>query len=111
MLLGLKQADDFDDFDDEAYKLDKSTMQIQFLTERGKMKSMQDVFTNELGVVTHAVGHIFVTNENEHIEWGEDQEFVIGMLWRHMYYRKIIPEKIIDGEDDIDIMPIVDRHY
>lgn len=108
MMLGLKHADDFYD---EIDRLDKSTMLRQFQAERDAMQSMQDVFTKQLGIVTHAVGYVYVTNENEHIQWGEDQEFAIGMLWRSMYYRKIIPKEIIDGEDDVDIMPIVGRHY
>lgn len=108
MMLGLQHTDDFDD---EIYEIDRPGMLTRFQAGRTAMQSMQDVFTKQLGIVTHAVGYVYVTNENEHIEWGEPQEFAIGMLWRHMYYRKIIPEKIIDGDQDFDIMSLVDRHY
>ncbi|MGH8381971.1 phospholipase D-like domain-containing protein [Pseudomonas sp.] len=107
MMLGLK---DTDDLDYELYPLDKPDMLRRFHRERNDMKAMQDVFTKNLGVVTHAVGNIYVTNENQHLEWGEPQEFAIGMLWRHMYYRKLIPEVIIDGHEDFNIAPIVGRH-
>ncbi len=108
MMLGLKYTEESDD---EIHTLDKSTMLRHFRAERNTMQSMQNVFTKQLGIVTHAVGYIYVTNENEHIEWGEEQEFAIGMLWRNMYYRKIIPQNIIDGEHDADITQIVNRHY
>lgn len=108
MMLGLKETIDFDD---DMYELDKPQMLRQFRTERSAMQSMQNVFTKQLGIFTHAVGYIYVTNEIEHIELGHNQKFAIGMLWRHMYYRKMIPENIFDGEDDVDITPIIDRHY
>lgn len=108
MMLGLKETSDFDD---DIYELDKPQMLRQFRTERVAMQSMQDLFTTQLGIVTHAVGYIYVTNHNEHHKWGANQEFAIGMLWRHMYYRKMIPENIFDGDNDVDITPIVDRHY
>ncbi|WJM52582.1 phospholipase D-like domain-containing protein [Pseudomonas asiatica] len=108
MMLGLKDADDFDD---ELYPLDKPDMLRRFHRARNDMKAMQDVFTNHLGVVTHAVGYIYVTNDHQHLEWGEPQEFAISMLWRHMYYRKLIPEVIIDDHENFDISRIVDRHY
>lgn len=108
MMLGLKEDSELDD---DMYELDKPQMLRRFQTERSAMQSMQDVFTKQLGILTHAIGYIYVTNENEHIEWNQTQEFAIGMLWRHMYYRKMIPENIFDGDNDVDITPIVDRHY
>ncbi|KWS17211.1 hypothetical protein AL064_26160 [Pseudomonas syringae pv. syringae] len=111
MMLGLKDTGDTYDSDDELYPLDKQDMLRRFSRERSEMKAMQDVFTKNFGVVTHAVGYVYVTNENEHLEWGEPQEFAIGMLWRHMYYRKLIPSVIKDDCEGFDIRPIVDRHY
>lgn len=109
MHLGLNVEDDWSS-DDEGYKLDKSAMQYQFSREQNCTQRIQDLF-EQVGAKIHAVGEVFMTNSDEHIEWSEEPEYGVNMLWRSMYYRKAIPAIICDGDNDVDLTPIVNLHY
>ncbi|EIU5250294.1 TPA: hypothetical protein L4623_004926 [Pseudomonas aeruginosa] len=103
--LGLKDLPDWDDF--ESF-YDMETMLAEFRHEREQIHKIQNYFNHNQGNKIHAVGVIAMDNPNEHIEWGEEPEYVIKTLWRDMYYRKLIPDVIYDGYLDIEC--IVRRH-
>ena len=50
-----------------------------------------------------------MTNHNEHIEWGEEPEYQINIVWKDMYYRKIIPNILYNYEYD-SVALIIDKH-
>lgn len=90
--LGLKYKPDYDQ--DLIY--DKETMLLEVDQEFKKAAQIQKHFISRSQQPIHAIGSVSLLNENEHLEWGEDQEFGINIFWRDMYYRKIIPDVIYD---------------
>lgn len=103
--LGLK--DEFYD-DNSDHRYDKEQMLIEFKEERQTIERVQNYFKDRHDIKIHALGFVGMDNHNEHIEYGEDANYVIHVLWRDMFFRKIIPEKIENGEIDID--EIINRH-
>lgn len=101
--LGLKDASDWQD---EPY--DKESMLYDFKQDRNKIVALQNYFNKSRGKRVHAIGCVAMSNENEHIKWGEEPEYVINFMWRDMYYRKVIPD-FLDGSCD-GIEFIINRH-
>lgn len=89
--LGLKDAPDWNDF-----PYNKYSMEGEFLQERNQVESLQKYFNQKEGIPVHAIAEIGCTNWNEHIEYGDEPEYIISIIWRDMYFRKIIPETIFD---------------
>lgn len=104
--LGLSEEYEIDD----DYRLDKSAMKYQLSREQDCTLKMQQLFL-DMNVKVDAIGTVFVTNADDTVQWSADPEFGISMLWRNMYYRKAIPEIISDGDNYIDLAPIVSMHY
>ncbi|HIF9106258.1 TPA: phospholipase D-like domain-containing protein [Photobacterium damselae] len=84
---------------------DKSSMLSEFNQEMSQIKAVQNYFDNWRGTKVHAVGRVVMINHNEHIEWGEEPEYIVKVIWKDMYYRKIIPDILYDdiwgGVNDI----------
>lgn len=93
----------------DADHYDKHSMQNEFRQERNQITSLQQYFNGRKGIKVQAVGVITMSNPNEHIEWGEDPEYIINIIWRDMYYRKIIPVALYD-DDSGAIEEIISKH-
>ena len=74
-----------------------------------KTAQIQNHFTSRSKQPIHAIGSVSLLNENEHLEWGEEQEFGINIFWRDMYYRKVIPDVIYDDGYGF-IASIISKH-
>ncbi len=95
--LGMK---DEIEVDDDIY--DKESMISEFQQEQLRTNSLQQYFNNRSGNKIHAIGRVVIDNWNEHMEWGEEPEYVVRIFWRDMYFRKIIPDMLYDdGYDGI----------
>jgi hypothetical protein len=103
--LGLKDQPDWVGAND-FYNMD--SMLSEFNQERDQIQKMQDYFGNSRKKEIHAIGVVVIDNYNEHTEWGEEPDHVISILWRDMYYRKLIPDALYDGSGDIEC--IIRRH-
>jgi hypothetical protein len=99
---------DYDDEEDHDFLYDKNSMLNDFKKERDQILKLQNYFKHSQGHKIHAIGVVKIDNPHEHIEWGEEPDYVISVLWRDMYYRKIIPDILYDGFKDIG--RIIDRH-
>jgi len=88
-----------DYLDDEILEYNKETMLEEFKLERKKSFEIQNYFNNNHKTPIHALGYKFLNNSNEHYKWGEDAEWEIKIIWRDMYFRKIIPSELYnDGQ-------------
>lgn len=106
--LGLDAESDWDENEDN--KLDKPAMKHKFSREQAYTQKMQNLFM-EMNIKVDAIGVACLTNADDTINWCAEPEYGINMLWRSMYYRKVIPAIIHDGDNDIDLTPIIDMHY
>ncbi len=98
-----------DIYDDDTDTYDKSTMLHEFQEEVNQTNNIQNYFAQRNGNKIDAIGSIIMTNHNEHIEWGEEPEYQINIVWKDMYYRKIIPNILYNYEYD-NIAHIIDKH-
>lgn len=89
-----------EDIEDEDFFYSKKIMLEDFERETKEKKEIQEYFDEFSGVKIDAIGHVFIDNWNEHIEWNEDKIQVIKITWKNMFYRKYIPEKLYS--DDIE---------
>ena len=103
--LGLKYEPDYD----QNLIYDKETMLLEVDQEFKKTAQIQNHFTSRSKQPIHAIGSVSLLNENEHLEWGEEQEFGINIFWRDMYYRKVIPDVIYDDGYGF-IASIISKH-
>ncbi|VXB18038.1 phospholipase D-like domain-containing protein [Pseudomonas sp. 8O] len=103
--LGIKDVPDRED-SDGYYGIESMLSELK--NERDRVLKLQEYFVNSRKNKIHAVGMVSMINQHEHIEWGEEQEYAVNILWSDMYYRKLIPDVIYDGDCDIDC--IVRRH-
>ncbi|ATV16753.1 hypothetical protein CFN58_07600 [Pseudomonas avellanae] len=89
--------DDFEE--DEIYDLD--SMRENYAKERNKIQRVRDYFQRRHGIHIHAVGFVDMTNGDEYIK-GYDQypEYALQIIWTDMYYRKVVPTEIYEGESD-----------
>lgn len=104
--LGLLNEDSYDD-DTDIY--DKSTMLHEFQEEVNQTNNIQNYFAQRNGNKIDAIGSIIMTNYNEHIKWREEPEYQINIVWKDMYFRKIIPNILYNYEYD-SITQIIDKH-
>ena len=82
---------------------DKYTMLDDFVFERNRIRDTSRYFSSKDHAKIDAIGSITIYNWNEHIEYEEDPDYVIGIIWKDMYKRKIIPDFLTNGDsDDID---------
>lgn len=103
--LGLRDAPIYDD----GTTYDKNTMHEEINQEFNQINEIYNHFLHRNPHQIHAVGYVSLLNENEHLEWGHEQEYGIKIFWRDMCYRKIIPETINDDYDWI-INKIINTH-
>jgi hypothetical protein len=103
--LDLKSSADFDD--DLEY--DKNLMLSEIHQEFNQIERIRNYFISRSKLPIQAIGFVSILNENEHIEWGEEQEFGIRVFWRDMYYRKVIPDIIYDDGDGF-INSLINSH-
>jgi hypothetical protein len=106
--LGLTNEDFYDDVDYN-YIYDKSIMLSELKQEINHTNQIQNYFEQRSGNKINAIGHIIMNNHNEHIEWNEPAEYQINIIWKDMYYRKIIPNVLYNDYDD-SIEKIIDKH-
>ena len=90
--LGLNDEPD----DDYNAVYDKHAMLLEVDKEFRQINEIRNHFISRSKQPIHAIGVVSLLNENEHLEWGEEQEFCINIFWRDMYYRKVIPDIIYD---------------
>ncbi|WP_187992896.1 phospholipase D-like domain-containing protein [Vibrio harveyi] len=88
--LGLKDAPEYDN----GYHYDKSDMLEEFEQELRQTEEVHNYFVNRGGEPVHAIG--IVAMQNEHLEYSVDPEYVVNIIWRDMYYRKVIPDVLYD---------------
>ncbi|MGL1561473.1 phospholipase D-like domain-containing protein [Vibrio parahaemolyticus] len=89
--LGLKDAPDL--YHGGVYT--KEIMLEEFAQERERMSTLHDYFSSGSDPI-HAIGVIAINNEFEHLEYNEDAEYVVKVIWKDMYYRKRIPDEFYD---------------
>lgn len=97
LMSNLLESYDYDDSDED---YDQSTMQVDFSKQRKKIKNIVSYFKNRHGVAIHAVGRVAILNENEYMHYNEPAEYGLHMMWRDMYYRKIIPQEFYECESE-----------
>ncbi|MFT2097641.1 phospholipase D-like domain-containing protein [Marinomonas sp. 2405UD66-6] len=102
--LGMKDTPIWDD----GY-YDKESMLNEFYQERDQLASLQQYFNQRNGNKIHAVGVVAMANLNGHLEWNEEPEYIVNIIWRDMYFRKIIPDALYDDGDD-GINKIITEH-
>lgn len=90
--LGLKN----DYYDDYFEEYDKHKMLSEVKEELDILINLHNYFSARSKNKIHALGSVVQLNQNEHIEWGEPEEYGINIFWRDMYYRKIIPSILYD---------------
>ncbi|WP_254599171.1 phospholipase D-like domain-containing protein [Burkholderia lata] len=97
--LGLKdEGDDCDEY------YGKYEMRRDFAREREITANFQSYFAGlHNGLKIHGVGAVVVLNEMEHLEYGEDQEHGVSLIWRDTYYRKVIPASIPNHSNMLEI--------
>lgn len=91
--LGLKN-DDYDQYHAEEYN--KDLMLSEFYNERKIIIDTHRYFSETFNIPINAVGQVVMTNPNEHLEYNEEPEYIIDIIWRDMYFRKLIPTEIYD---------------
>ena len=81
---------------------DKDAMYHELKIERDQIKSMDQYFLQRTGAPVHAVGVIAHTPSRMR-RFDDNPEPFIKIIWRDMYYRKIIPVELYDdGYGQID---------
>jgi len=103
--LGLKDEPIYDD--DLEY--DRDAMYSELKQEYQQITDIKNHFLNRSEYPIHAIGVVSILNENEHLEWGEEQEFAIHISWRDMYYRKVVSDIIYDDGYGF-ISSIINKH-
>ena len=98
--LGMKDTPCWGDDYDGDY--DKGSMISEFNQERNLIQSLQNYFHGRNGTPIHAVGVVYMLNSNAHLKYGEVPEYIVSMIWRDMYYRKIIPDVLYDDGDGVN---------
>ncbi|MCF7971916.1 MAG: hypothetical protein K9L22_12225 [Methylococcaceae bacterium] len=97
------------DFEDDYFApYDKIRMKDELMRDRKIMSDLENYFNTNNCAKIQAIGQIVCSNTNEHLKYGADQEYEIQMTWRDMYYRKVIPSTIYDGQGDTDM--IINEH-
>ena len=89
---------DIDDFYDEENEYNKEIMLTELNSERKKTLEIQNYFNSNHNVPMHAIGHKFSTNSMEHYKWGEEPDWEIKIIYRDMYFRKMIPSELYNDE-------------
>lgn len=95
--IGLK---DENDQDSDITNVD--TLKYQFTNERNLIEKLNKNLISRHDTEIHAIGFVSMTNDGAYYKGYESAEWAISMLWRNMYYRKIIPEIIYEHEGDTD---------
>lgn len=91
--LGLKDGYFNQYFEDE---YDQNSMLSEFHNERKIITDAHNYFYTTFEVPINAVGQVVMINPNEHLEYNEDPEYIIEIIWRDMFFRKLIPTEIYD---------------
>jgi hypothetical protein len=94
--LGLVDQPEYE-ADEEGY--DKERMLHDFIISRRINERFDDLCSN-LNIRIHAIGECITMNETEVIKYDEPPDEKIFMHWRHMHYRKKIPQ--IYPQDDME---------
>ena len=89
---------DIDEFYDEENEYNKEIMLTELNSERKKTLEIQNYFNSNHNVPMHAIGHKFLTNSMEHSKWGEEPDWEIKIIYRDMYFRKLIPSELYNDE-------------
>lgn len=96
----------WDNHEDDPYSYEeeyhKEIMLQEFLNERSEIKRIQEYFNSGHGVPIHAVGFKHLANQAQYFKWDYPAYWEIKMLWRDMFYRKIIPDVIYNGQGEIE---------
>lgn len=73
-------------------------MLAELNSERNKTISIQNYFNSNHNVPMHAIGQKVLTNSTQHYKWNEAPDWEIKIIWRDMYFRKIIPSELYNDE-------------
>lgn len=115
----VKIAEEYDDYiwsrlgfedescDDEDEEYDKNRMLRELNYEKKQIINVQNYFDNRLGAKIHAVGYVTMENYNAYMKSYEDAIYEIAIIWRDIFYRKIIPSSLDNCEG---IEKIIDNH-
>lgn len=97
--LGFKEAPHWSEYHE---RYDKDAMLEELKMERDQIESTQNYFIQRGGAPIHAIGVIAQTPSRMK-SFDDDPEPFIQIIWRDMYYRKIIPTELYDnGSGNID---------
>ncbi|MHA3081881.1 phospholipase D-like domain-containing protein [Acinetobacter sp. ANC 5383] len=94
--LGINDDSNDQDYEDDSNK--KITMLNSFNQEREKTSDTHDYFKTSFNKPINAIGRVVMTNYNEHHKFDQDPEYIIKIIWRDMFFRKLIPTKIHDDD-------------
>ncbi len=89
---------DTDDFNDDENEYNKEIMLAELNSERKKTIEIQNYFKSSHNVPMHAIGQKILTNSTQHYKWNEAPDWEIKIIWRDMYFRKIIPSELYNDE-------------
>lgn len=83
--------------------VDKSTMLLAFKQARNEMKRIQSFF-DQRNLEVHALAEVFVSNQNEVIEYDEPEDRSVHIYWKNMHYRKIVPTKLYEDIGGVSVL-------
>ena len=89
---------DTDDFNDDENEYNKEIMLAELNSERKKTIEIQNYFKSRLLGNIYAIGQKVLTNSTQHYKWNEAPDWEIKIIWRDMYFRKIIPSELYNDE-------------
>lgn len=91
---------EYDDYDIQDGYYSKDQMQYEIECE----KTCDEIFRKEFGGENNinALLNPSMINPHEHLEYGEEPEYVLSVIWRDLFYRKVIPDEFYADDVVID---------
>lgn len=96
--------DDEDDLHDLSYTdwhESREGMVEQFHLERRIMSAPPGFLKKNIGLEVHAYGSVQPVPQGYKVSEYSDSDYCVDLNWRHMYWRKIIPTKLLYGDGDV----------
>jgi hypothetical protein len=99
---------DINEGSDTEWFLNKDRMLSEFIFERKNLHATPYFFLDNLGLTIQAYGYVRLMNEGEYLRYGSTPEYFLDLLWRDVYWRKIIPPKLFEHNGNLD--ELLERH-
>ena len=99
---------DLNDSSDDDWHTSRDRMLDQFRLERAIYDAPTKFFLREMDVEVHAYGSVMQDDLAAKHGWNDDPNFFVSLYWRHKYWRKVIPSKLL--YEDGNIFKIIKNH-